>query len=205
MLPSLLFAAVLAAAPPASPRPPADPAAAVLEAARTLRSALAAGAAREELARLAADFVDYEEVARRSVGKRWARLAPADRRAVAEALRALLEEKYLPRGAPGAEATVSATLVRRRGGEARVHAVSFSGAQQAPVELDLLRGKDGRWRVFDAVVAGIAIVEGYQEQFPQLLKLGGVPRLLAQLRAEREAEAARRAAAAPSAPSPASR
>ena len=194
----LLLAAALAAVPAAGSREaPADPAAAVLDAERAVRAALAAGAPREEVSRVAAGFVDYDEVARRSVGKRWARLSAGDRRAVVEALRALLEEKYLPRGAPAPGAAVTATVVRRRGGEASVHAVSTSGAMQAPIELDLRRGADGRWRVCDAVVSGLAIVEGYREQLPQLLALGGVPRLVAQLRAEREAEAARHAVAAP--------
>ena len=38
-------------------------------------------------------------------------------------------------------------------------------------------------------MAGLAILEGYQEQFPQLLALGGMKRLLAQLEAERQAQA----------------
>lgn len=51
----------------------------------------------------------------------------------------------------------------------------------------LLRGKERRFRIFDATVNGVAILAGYQEQFGQLLDAGGLPRLLESLEAQRGA------------------
>ncbi len=207
-LPLLILAAALAAAPPAaaaaspakaaSPQPGAakpaakapaklDPAATVREAATRFRAALDGGADREALAALAAEYVDYPEVARRSVGPAWKKLGAVDRAAVVAAVRALLEETYLGRLGPAGQATFLVQRSSAKGAGATVKAVAAQGERVVPLELRLGRGLDGRWRLHDAVVAGVAIVEGWQEQFPQLLALGGVARLTAQLEVERRA------------------
>lgn len=188
----LLLAAALAGAPPHPGGARLDPAATVREGAARFRAALEGGADREALAALAAGYVDHQEVARRSVGPAWRRLGAAERAALAAAVRALLEETYLGRLDPAGQATFLVQQAKVTGRAATVQAVAARGERVVPLELRLARGQDGRWRVHDAVVAGVAIVEGWQEQFPQLLAMGGVPRLLAQLEGDRAALVARR-------------
>jgi phospholipid transport system substrate-binding protein len=139
--------------------------------------------------------VDYEAVARRSTGRAWRRLTPAERAGIVAGLRALLEERFLPRLAGGEPPTLTARLVRLRGDDARVRVLAAAGARSVPLELDLVRDGRGGWRVRDAVVSGLAVLEGYREQFPQLLELGGVARLLEQVETERREPAAQHAAA----------
>jgi phospholipid transport system substrate-binding protein len=178
-----------AAKAPARPPPLADPVLAVREAEARLREALDEGATQQALGALAAEYVDYQDLARRSMGRHWDKLSRADRSALVTALRSLLEATYLPRLQPGgAAARTEVTVVRRQGADAELHLVATSGAQQVPLDLRLQRGQDGRWRVYDATVAGLALLEGYQEQLPQLLELGGMKRLLAQLETERQAQ-----------------
>jgi phospholipid transport system substrate-binding protein len=174
----------------AAPRP-ADPVTTLRQGEARLRDALAAGETGQRLGPLLAEYVDYEELARRSLGRHWASQKPADRAALVQALRALLEATYLPRLQPGGDASTVVTLRRQAGADAELALVATTGEKQVPLELRMLRGKDGRWRVYDATVAGLAILEGYQEQFPQLLELGGMKRLLAQLETERKAELAK--------------
>ncbi len=173
-----------------------DPPATVREAATRFRAALDAGADRAALAALAAEYVDYPEVARRSVGPAWKKLGAGDRAAVVTAVRALLEETYLGRLGPAGQATFLVQQASTKGAGATVKAVAAQGERVVPLELRLTRGADGRWRLHDAVVAGVAIVEGWQEQFPQLLALGGVARLTAQLEVERAALVEKRRPAA---------
>ena len=120
------------------------------------------------------------------------------------AVRALLEEAYLGRVGPAGQATFLVQQSSTKGAGATVKAVAAQGERVVPLELRLGRGPDGRWRLHDAVVAGVAIVEGWQEQFPQLLALGGVARLTAQLVVERRAlvEKRRPPPAAPPAAAP---
>jgi phospholipid transport system substrate-binding protein len=181
-----------AAKPAAKPAPrPADPVTTLRQGEARLREALAAGETGQRLGPLLAEYVDYEELARRSLGRHWASQKPADRAALVLALRSLLEATYLPRLQPGGDASTVVTLRRQAGADAELTLVATSAEKQVPLELRMLRGRDGRWRVYDATVAGLAILEGYQEQFPQLLELGGMKRLLAQLETERRAELAK--------------
>jgi ABC-type transporter MlaC component len=184
MTPPTLLLALALAAGPAAPAPPAGPAETLKSAERTLRAALAQGLEPARLGAEVAPFVDYEELARRSLGPRWARQRPADRGALVKALRALLEATYLSRLRSDPSATFTIASTARRGEVAEVKATATASGDSVPLELRLRRGPDGRWRLFDATVAGLAIVEGYQEQFPQLLDLGGMPRLLATLAEE---------------------
>ncbi|MBK9517149.1 MAG: ABC transporter substrate-binding protein [Anaeromyxobacter sp.] len=201
-LPVLLLVAVLGGAPPHPGGAKLDPAATVREGATRFRAALEGGADREALAALVAGYVDHQAVARRSVGPAWKRLGAADRAALVAAVRALLEETYLGRLDPAGQATFLVQQASASGAAATVRAVAAQGEQVVPLELRLTRGQDGRWRLHDAVVAGVAVVEGWQEQFPQLLALGGVPRLLAQLEAERAALVAKRRPPAARTPQP---
>jgi ABC-type transporter MlaC component len=190
-------------APPKAP-PLADPVLTVREAEARVLEALQEGAGQEALGALAAEYVDYQRLARRSLGAHWARQKKAEQAALVAALRALLEATYLSRVQPGAAVRTEVTVVRRKEADAELRVVAGAGERQVPLELRLERGRDGRWRVYDATVAGLALLEGYQEQFPQLLQLGGMPRLLAQLETERQAQLRRQAPPpAPAGPPPA--
>jgi ABC-type transporter MlaC component len=192
--PALLLA-LLAATPAATTAPvDRDPVATIGDAERAVRTALEAGAGRDSLSRCSAEYVDYEELARRSLGMSWARQRAADRAALVGALRALLEETWLPRLRPGAHYALEVRLGRLAGNDAEVHAVATSGATQTPLDFRLRRGADRHWRIYDATVGGLALLEGYQEQFSQLLRMGGMKKLLSRLEEERatQAEAHRR-------------
>ncbi len=194
VLVALFLAAVPVTAPGAAPAsasrpiPQTDPVATVREAERQLRAAFRANAGRPELERISGAAVDHDELARRSVGARWAGLSPADRAAVTRALRALVEETYLS-GLLRPDPLFALAVLgsQAKGAEAEVTLVVQSGASQGRIALRLLRGKDRRWRIFDATVNGVAILAGYAEQFAQLLDQGGLPRLLESLEAQRKA------------------
>ncbi|HET8734318.1 MAG TPA: ABC transporter substrate-binding protein, partial [Anaeromyxobacteraceae bacterium] len=114
--------------------------------------------------------------------------SPADRAAVTKSLRALVEETYLS-GMLRPDPLFALAFLgsQTKGGEAEVTVVVQSGASQGRIALRLLRGKDRRWRIFDATVNGVAVLAGYAEQFAQLLDPGGLPRLLESLEAQRKA------------------
>ena len=54
------------------------------------------------------------------------------------------------------------------------------GAQ--PVQIDYwLELADGKWKVYDVVVAGISLVTNYREQFAREVRDGGIDGLIASL------------------------
>ncbi len=170
-----------------------DPVTTVREAEKQVRAAFRAGGKRAELERIGAACIDYEELTRRSLGSRWAGLSPADRSAIVKSLRALVEETYFS-GLFRPDPVFAFAVLGKKvtGTEASVKVLLQSGGQQAPADVRLVRGKDRRWRAFDATVNGVAVLSGYQEMFPPLLDMGGVPMLLATLAAQRAALAGMR-------------
>ena len=207
---ALLLAVALALPATGAAAPPPTPAAAragaiastvpvgtLREAEKAVRASFKTGGKRADLERIAAACVDYEDVARRSAGARWAGFSPADRAAVTKALRALVEETYMS-GLFKPDPLFAFAVLGHAvdGGEATVRAIAQSGGRQAPAEFRLVRGKDKRWRIVDVTVNNVAIVAGYREQFQQLLDLGGVPKLVGTLEAQRKALVQMRAAPA---------
>jgi hypothetical protein len=79
----------VAGPPPATKAPaarPLDPVTTLRQGEARLRTALAAGQSGARLGPLVAEYVDYQELARRSLGKHWASQTPADRAALVAAL-----------------------------------------------------------------------------------------------------------------------
>ena len=177
-----------APAPASSPGPAKDPVATVRAAERQVRLAFQSGGKRADLERVGATFVAWDEVTRRSLPGRFEKLSPADRAAIEKAQRALVEETWfsgLLRPDPLFALAVLGSSTA--GTDTEVKTVLQSAGRQARVEFQLVRGKDGRFRVIDLAVNGVSALGGYREQFPQLLDLGGVPHLLETLAIQRRA------------------
>jgi ABC-type transporter MlaC component len=194
---SLLLAAVLAAttaAKPAAapaPGPAKDPVGTVRAAERQVRLAFQKGGKRADLERVGATFIAWDELARRSLPGRFEKLSASDRAAYEKALRGLVEETWLSglfRPDPLYAFAVFGTTTK--GGDAEVKTRVRSGERQAPVDLRLSRGKDGRFRIHDWSVNGVSMLSVYQEQFPWFLDQGGMTMLLTTIAAQRRVLAA---------------
>lgn len=187
LLAALLVAGTSAVKPAApAPGPAKDPVGTVRAAERQVRLAFQKGGKRADLERVGGTFIAWDELARRSLPGRFEKLSAADRAAFGKALRGLVEETWLSglfRPDPLYAFAVFGTTTR--GGEAEVKTRVRSGERQAPVDLRLSRGKDGRWRIHDGSVNGVSLLSGYQEQFPWFLDQGGMPLLLSTIAAQR--------------------
>jgi len=188
----LLLAAVAAWAPALAWAGADAPRDALLDAERRARAALARDAAAGEIARVTAEAFDFEELARRALGRAWAAESAAGRARFAALLRAVIEGSYLPRvkGAPEVRFAVEESV--REGADALVRASATSGEQEVPLAFRLHERK-GRWVVCDVAIDGVGLADTYAEQFRRLLARGGMKALVAALERKRD-ELAREAA-----------
>jgi phospholipid transport system substrate-binding protein len=139
---------------------------------------------REAIQRFAADILDFEELARRSLGRHWEARTPAEReefvqlfgefvgRVLVSKLDRYNGEKVVivgdaPEGAHDDEATVK-TLVA-----ARVGAI--------PVDYEMVRRGD-RWRVGDIVISGMSLARNFRSQFDHVIRRASYEQLVQQVR-----------------------
>jgi phospholipid transport system substrate-binding protein len=123
----------------------------------------------ERLKEVINPIFDYEEMARRTLGAHWRRRTPAEQEEFARLFRAFLERIYSDKvdfydgekvvfGRETVEleyAQVESTVINAKGDESSV-VYRFKRA-------------DGKWRVYDAVVENISIVNNYRSQFDRVL------------------------------------
>lgn len=127
---------------------------------------------RSEMRKIVASFLDYEELAKRSLAKHWDGLAPKQRTDFTLTLRDLIERSYTKQvhGTPdynlvfeketieGDNATVTATL----------HATARGKKVDVAMEYKLL-ARDNRWLVYDVITDEQSMLENYRAEFNKII------------------------------------
>ena len=166
--------------------------------------------ARAQARAAVAELIDFEALAKATLGKHWDELKPAERTHYTEALKGAMEASYLAKMQESAgvdPATVKNEVLGEEPQESRtlVKTRVTSGADSAKV--DYVMEKEARgFRAVDVVTEDVSLVETYRDQIARLLPKKGIAGVIAALEKKRkafEAQADAPAAAAPAAPAPA--
>jgi phospholipid transport system substrate-binding protein len=131
---------------------------------------------------IADEGIDFREAARRALGPYWnPRTAEEQARFIA-LFTELIDGGYLSRvaGYDGEKLAYDAESID--GNEAIVQTrVIAKDGDITPVAFHLVRGADGRWRVWDAVFEGMSLVGNYRAQFSRILRSASYEELLKRL------------------------
>jgi phospholipid transport system substrate-binding protein len=136
---------------------------------------------REEVRKLVGGFLDYQELAKRSLARHWDEITPKQRTEFTETLRQLVERSYLKQihGSPnykikyekeekaGNEATVDATL----------HTTSKGKKVDVALEYKMI-GKEGKWVVYDVITDEQSMLENYRAEFNKIITKDGFDALM---------------------------
>lgn len=139
---------------------------------------------RTEVKKLVGSFLDYGELAKRSLGKHWDKITPKQREDFVETLRQLVERSYLRQihGSPnynikydkeeknGEEATVTATLNTMARGKKTKVALEYK-----------MMWKD-HWVVYDVITDEQSMLENYRAEFNKIINRDGFDALLKKMK-----------------------
>jgi phospholipid transport system substrate-binding protein len=148
-----------------------------------------ADAKREEMRKIVAGFLDFEELARRSLARHWDGLSAKQRTEFVATLRDLIERSYIKQvhGSPnydmafeketidGQEADVTATL----------HSVTRGKKVDVAMEYKLLI-KEGRWLVYDVITDEQSMLENYRAEFGKIINKESFDALLKRMKKKLE-------------------
>jgi phospholipid transport system substrate-binding protein len=140
---------------------------------------------RTEVRKLVGSFLDYAELAKRSLGKNWEKITAKQREEFVDTLRQLVERSYLKQvhGSPnynikydkeeknGTEADVTATL----------NTVSRGKKTKVALEYKML-WKEGHWLVYDVITDEQSMLENYRAEFSKIINRDGFDALLKKMR-----------------------
>jgi len=134
-------------------------------------------------------MLDYDSLAKESLGDQWAQLSDADRTEFRNVLKQLVRNAYrknlrktLNYGIEyhGEEKANTGYLVR-------TIARHRTNPREEPVSIDYLVHKvDGRWRVQDIVTEGSSLVGNYKSQFRRVIKKNGFAELMRRMKKKLE-------------------
>jgi phospholipid transport system substrate-binding protein len=139
-----------------------------------------------EVQRVIDETLDFDEIARRTLGPHWNPLSPDQRREFTGVLQKLIERRPFDRSLRiDRESSIAfhpETVGER---EAVVHStvttVSLGKETRRTVEYRLCLHED-RWRVYDIVVNGVSLVDNYRDQFSKIIARESFEGLLQRMR-----------------------
>jgi phospholipid transport system substrate-binding protein len=181
----LLF---LVAAAPASAGPPTDQLRSRVDRVSSaledpgLRGEANAARRRAEIRKIADDIFDFEEMAKRALGRHWEARTPAERDEFVRLFADLLRRTYYGRIERATFERIMFQGERQEGDDALVRTVVvLPHGDQLDLDYLLLHG-GGRWRVYDLRFEGVSLIANYRSQFSRIIRTSSYESLVARLK-----------------------
>jgi phospholipid transport system substrate-binding protein len=140
---------------------------------------------REEVRKLVGGFLDYNELARRSLSRHWDGLTPKQRAEFTDTLRQLVERSYLKQIHGNANYNIKYEKEEKAGNEATVDATLHTISRGKKVDIALqykMIGKDGKWVVYDVLTDEQSMLENYRAEFNKIINKEGFDALLKRMK-----------------------
>ena len=123
----------------------------------------------ERLKEIVNPLFDYEEMARRSLGPHWRRRTPQEQQEFVKLFRDYLENTYSDKVDLYAGEKVVYGRETVEDNYAQVETTFISAKGEGFSVVYRLRRVGGNWKVYDAVVENISIVNNYRSQFDRVI------------------------------------
>lgn len=130
-------------------------------------------------------FLDFQELAQRSLSKHWDGIAPAKRREFVATLRELVERNYIDQMNGSANYKLNWEKEELKPTEATVQAKLSTVSRGKPVDVAMeyrLVHKQRGWVVYDVVTDEQSLLETYRAEFNKVIKKESFDALLAKLK-----------------------
>ncbi|HSC89181.1 MAG TPA: ABC transporter substrate-binding protein [Polyangiaceae bacterium] len=131
------------------------------------------------------DLLDYDTLAKDSLGDQWAKLSPAEQKEFQSLLMTLVQRAYTK----SIRDTLAYDIEFKGESEAKagkvVHTVARHKTDQRkdPITIDYLAHQvGGKWRVFDIVTEGSSLVANYKSQFKRIIDKSGFTGLVEKMK-----------------------
>jgi phospholipid transport system substrate-binding protein len=141
---------------------------------------------RQALKKAISTIFDYNEMAKRSLGKHWNQRSAAEKKQFTDLFASLLENSY-------------AGKIESYNNEKIVYLKETIDADHAEVKSKVVTAKrdeftldyrminqNGKWMVYDVVIEGVSLVSNYRTQFNKIITSNGYPELLKKLQTKTE-------------------
>jgi phospholipid transport system substrate-binding protein len=136
--------------------------------------------------KLADGIFDFQETARRSLGRHWSARTPAEREEFVGLFADLLERSYLTKIElyGGEKIQYLGDTIDADSATVRTKIVA-KGGTEIPVDYKMLKRAD-RWLVYDVAIEGVSLVSNYRTQFNKIIQTSSYQELVKKLKTKQE-------------------
>ncbi len=115
-------------------------------------------------------FVDWHEVAKRVLGIRWRRVTPQQREKFTQVFKEFVKANYADKFEKYSDEKVVYEKQELDPPYARVFLKVYSKKQPEPISMECrLINNNGKWLVYDILIAGVSMVNNYRVQIANIL------------------------------------
>jgi phospholipid transport system substrate-binding protein len=140
---------------------------------------------RQKVKKIVNGFLDYEELAKRSLAAQWGKLSVAQRSEFVQVFRDLIERNYVKQLRSNVEYVIDYKDEQVQADEATVHSVIKAQRKGRSAETTIdykLASKEGRWAVYDVITDDVSLLRNYRSQFAGIINREGYPALLTRMK-----------------------
>lgn len=136
---------------------------------------------RQALKKTISTIFDYNEMAKRSLGKHWNQRSAAEKKQFAELFASLLENSYASKIESYNNEKIVYLKESMDGDHAEVKSKVVT-VKRDEFTLDYrMISQNGKWMVYDVVIEGVSLVSNYRTQFNKIITSQGYPELVKKL------------------------
>jgi phospholipid transport system substrate-binding protein len=142
---------------------------------------------RAAVRRIANDIFDFEETARRSLGRHWQARTAAERDQFVQLFSDLLERSYISKVEVYGGEKIQYLGDAVDGEQARVQTKLLTkSSSDIPIEYRMHRKTGDRWLVYDVVIEGVSLVANYRTQFNKIIQTSSYQELVKKMKTKQE-------------------
>jgi len=141
---------------------------------------------RQALKKSISTIFDYNEMAKRSLGKHWNQRSAAEKKQFSELFASLLENSYSGKieSYNNEKIVYLKEIVEEDYAEVKSRIVT---ARHDEFSLDYRLMREGdRWKVYDVVIEGVSLVSNYRSQFNKIIKAQGYQELVKKMKSRKD-------------------
>jgi phospholipid transport system substrate-binding protein len=130
-------------------------------------------------------LLDFEGLAKGSLGKHWYNIKENQRKEFSDLLRRLIEKNYLRQIKKSLKHRISYNSEKIKGDKASVQTTVYvsSGKRESSISIEYkMRLHKGKWIVFDIITDEVSLLRNYRSQFNRIIKKESFEGLLNRMR-----------------------
>jgi phospholipid transport system substrate-binding protein len=141
---------------------------------------------KQKIKQIVNGFLDYEELAKRSLAGEWDKLTGAQRTEFVHVFRDLIERNYVKQLRSNVNYQIDYKDEQVDGSEAVVHSIVKAERKgrkaDTTVDYKLAEKGGGKWAVYDVITDDVSLLRNYRSEFGRIIKRDGFPTLLAKMK-----------------------